>query len=39
MQNILKAKLQYKPSHNANDLDMVFSVGKSQDMRANQTTI
>ena len=32
MQNILKTKLQFKP-HIANDLDMIFSVGKSQDMR------
>ena len=32
MQNILKTKLQFKP-HIANNLDMIFSVGKSQDMR------
>ena len=32
MQNILKTKLQFKP-HIANDLDMIFSVSKSQDMR------
>jgi len=32
MQNILKTKLQFKP-HIANDLDMIFSVGKSEDMR------
>ena len=32
MQNILKTKLQFKP-HIANNLDMIFSVGKSEDMR------
>jgi outer membrane PBP1 activator LpoA protein len=33
IQNILNVKLQYKP-YIINDLDMVFSVGKSKDMRA-----
>jgi outer membrane PBP1 activator LpoA protein len=32
MQNILKTKLQFKP-YIANDLDMIFSVGTSKDMR------
>jgi hypothetical protein len=33
IQNILNVKLQYKP-YIINDLDMIFSVGKSKDMRA-----